>query len=43
LEDARKFPIGFKLKDHRNSPRVWWVHEIVEYLERRVKTRTDSS
>jgi hypothetical protein len=42
LEDARKFPLSFKLEDHRNSPRVWWSHELIEYLESRARTRSDA-
>ncbi len=31
-------PMFFKLRAHRNSPPVWWLHEIVEWLEARAKT-----
>lgn len=42
LEEARKFPNSFKLSDHRNSPRVWWVHEVVEWLDSRSRANTDA-
>jgi len=27
------FPQAFKLGKHRNSPPVWWLREIIEWLE----------
>lgn len=42
LEDVGKFPYSFKLSDHRNSPIVWWEHEIIEWLEGRAKASTDA-
>lgn len=41
-EDDGSFPLSFKLGDHRNSPRVYWEHEIIEYLERCAKASTDA-
>jgi predicted DNA-binding transcriptional regulator AlpA len=39
LEDKGEFPIAFKLGDHPNSPRVWWLSEVFEWLARRASTR----
>jgi predicted DNA-binding transcriptional regulator AlpA len=39
---ARTFPRCFKLGEHRNSPPVWWVSEVVEWLEAHAKL-ADSS
>lgn len=39
LEDRGKFPLSFKLAEHRNSPRVWRLCEVVDWLEVRVATR----
>lgn len=39
LEDKGEFPIAFKLGDHPNSPRVWWLSEVFEWLDRRASTR----
>lgn len=33
LEDEGDFPLSFKLGKHRNSPRVWWLSEILVWLE----------
>jgi predicted DNA-binding transcriptional regulator AlpA len=33
LMEAGKFPRCFKLGDHRNSPPVWWKHEVIAWLE----------
>jgi predicted DNA-binding transcriptional regulator AlpA len=30
---AAEFPRAFKLGSHRNSPPVWWLKEIVGWLE----------
>lgn len=27
------FPQCFKLGDHRNSPPVWWLYEVIEWLD----------
>ena len=37
LEKKRRFPLSFKLEDHRNSPRVWWLAEVIQWLEARAK------
>jgi predicted DNA-binding transcriptional regulator AlpA len=37
LMKAGKFPRAFKLGDFRGSPLVWWLHEIIEWLEARAK------
>ena len=39
LEEKGKFPLSFKLAEHPNSPRVWWLCEIFEWLEVRASTR----
>jgi predicted DNA-binding transcriptional regulator AlpA len=31
------FPKPFKLGSHRNSPPVWWLREIIEWLEAKAK------
>jgi predicted DNA-binding transcriptional regulator AlpA len=36
---ADRFPQCFKLGDHRNSPPVWWLSEVLEWLENRARTR----
>jgi len=33
LMDCGDFPQAFKLGKHRNSPPVWWLREIIEWLE----------
>ncbi|MEY9634693.1 putative DNA-binding transcriptional regulator AlpA [Bradyrhizobium sp. USDA 4011] len=42
LEKAKRFPQSFKLSPYRGSPRVWWVIEVIEYLERCAKARSDA-
>ncbi|TWH96165.1 hypothetical protein IQ17_06447 [Bradyrhizobium daqingense] len=42
LEKAKRFPKSFKLSIYRGSPRVWWSHEVFEYLERCAKARSDA-
>ena len=37
LMRASEFPQAFKLGIHRNSPPVWWLSEIIEWLERWAK------
>jgi predicted DNA-binding transcriptional regulator AlpA len=32
-----KFPLCFKLGDYPNSPPVWWLSEVIEWLEARAK------
>jgi predicted DNA-binding transcriptional regulator AlpA len=39
LEENAKFPMSFKLAEHRNSPRVWKLCEVLEWLESRAATR----
>jgi predicted DNA-binding transcriptional regulator AlpA len=39
LEDKGQFPRAFKLGEHPNSPRVWWLSEIFVWLESRASTR----
>jgi hypothetical protein len=39
LEEKGKFPLSFKLAEHPNSPRVWWLCEIFDWLEVRASTR----
>lgn len=38
-EKERTFPLSFKLARYRNSPRVWYVDEIIEWVEARAATR----
>jgi predicted DNA-binding transcriptional regulator AlpA len=38
LMKAGRFPRCFKLEDHRNSPPVWWEHEVIAWLEARAAT-----
>jgi hypothetical protein len=37
-EREQKFPKSFKLGEYPNSPRVWWRHEVVNWLKERAKT-----
>lgn len=37
--NAGEFPRSFKLGSHRNSPPVWWLSEVIQWLEDRSKTR----
>jgi hypothetical protein len=39
LEAAARFPYSFKLEDYRNSPRVWKLGEIFEWIDGRAATR----
>jgi predicted DNA-binding transcriptional regulator AlpA len=34
------FPRAFKLGKHRNSPPVWWLREIIEWLKARANQPT---
>lgn len=43
LEYDTAFPISFKLQDHRNSPRVWYLCEVFEWIERRAATRNPTA
>ncbi len=42
LEKVGKFPQSFKLSDHRNSPRVWWLRDVFDFLERRAQSKADT-
>jgi predicted DNA-binding transcriptional regulator AlpA len=33
LEKAGRFPRSFKLGAHRNSRRLWWKHEVADFLK----------
>ena len=35
LEEAGSFPRSFKLEDFHNSPRVWWLADVIEWLKAR--------
>lgn len=37
LMHAGEFPQCFKLGNHRNSPPVWWLRELIEWLETKAK------
>ena len=39
LEEKGKFPMSFKLGEHPNSPRVWRLCEVLEWLDNRAATR----
>lgn len=34
LVKSGDFPQFFKLGSHPNSPRVWWLRDVIEWLER---------
>lgn len=34
---ADEFPQSFKLGDHRNSPPVWWLSEVLAWLDSKAK------
>lgn len=38
-EKAGKFPKSFKLSDEPKARRVWWLHEIIDWLKRRAAKR----
>jgi hypothetical protein len=40
LEPVGLFPKSFKLRDTRNSPRVWWLKDVIEWLESRANLLT---
>jgi hypothetical protein len=40
LEPHGLFPKSFKLFEHRNSPRLWWRREVVEWLKAKAKQPT---
>lgn len=33
LMEIKKFPQSFKLGEFRNSPPVWWLSEVLQWLE----------
>lgn len=33
MEPNGEFPSSFKLGQHPNSPRVWWLSEVLAWLE----------
>jgi predicted DNA-binding transcriptional regulator AlpA len=37
LQQSGDFPMSFKLGPHRNSPPVWWLSDIIEWLEAKAK------
>lgn len=37
LQATGEFPRAFKLGSHRNSPPVWWLKEIIEWLETKAR------
>jgi predicted DNA-binding transcriptional regulator AlpA len=39
LEETATFPRSFKLADHRNSPRVWKLSEVFEWIDARAASR----
>lgn len=39
LENAERFPKSFKLGDHRNSPRVWFLEEVLAWIRSRANRR----
>jgi predicted DNA-binding transcriptional regulator AlpA len=39
LMRAGEFPRAFKLGSHRNSPPVWYLCEVIEWIERRSTAR----
>jgi predicted DNA-binding transcriptional regulator AlpA len=40
LKEAGEFPQSFKLGSHRNSPPVWWLRDIIEWLEAKARQAT---
>ncbi len=37
MEPAGEFPKSFKAGSHRQSPRVWRLAEVLEWIEQRAK------
>ena len=37
---AGEFPRAFKLGPHRNSPPVWWLREIIDWLDAHARPRS---
>ncbi len=40
LVAAGEFPKFFKLGAHHNSPPVWWLRDVIEWLELKAKQQT---
>jgi predicted DNA-binding transcriptional regulator AlpA len=40
LMAAGEFPQSFKLGPHRGSPPVWWLRDIIEWLEAKARQAT---
>lgn len=36
------FPQAFKLGEFKSSPLVWWLHEVIAWLERKSASRRSS-
>jgi predicted DNA-binding transcriptional regulator AlpA len=43
LIESGDFPKPFKLGNYRNSPPVWWLRDIFEWLDRKAAIQPDSS
>lgn len=39
MEEKSEFPLSFKLGKYDNSPRVWWLSEVVAWIETCASTR----
>lgn len=39
MEKLGEFPLSFQLGIHRNSSRVWWMSEILDWLDGHGKRR----
>lgn len=42
LMAARLFPQAFKLGTHRNSPPVWYLGEIIDWIDLKARARHGS-
>lgn len=40
LMSAGEFPRAFKLGSHRNSPPVWWLSEVLQWLDLKAAQQT---
>jgi predicted DNA-binding transcriptional regulator AlpA len=40
LMKDEEFPRAFKLGSHRNSPPVWWLRDIIQWLEAKANQPT---
>jgi hypothetical protein len=36
-QKAGRFPVSFKLHPGRGGRRLWWLHEIIEWLKSKAK------